>query len=209
MKRTLLSLLAGATLAAGAPAIASAQGWMGYDQRQVQLDQRIEAGIRNGRLTATEANRLRDEFDDIVRLESRYRWGGFTASEQADLNRRYDDLANRIRIERRDGQQADRRGGRWENLNQRQAEFRQRLDQAVRDRRLTQRQADDLRREFDTVANIERDYRRGGLTVQERADLDMRMDRLQSNFRAQVSANQYGYGYGQSPNLFDWLFGIR
>ncbi len=54
-----------------------------------------------------------------------------------------------------------------------------------------------------------RDYRRGGLSQRERADLDRRMDQLQANFRASVQANQYNNGYGEAPNLFDYLFGIR
>ena len=36
-----------------------------------------------------------------------------------------------------------------------------------------------------------------------------RFDQLQANFRASVQTSQYGYGYGRSPNLFDYLFGIQ
>ena len=83
------------------------------------------------------------------------------------------------------------------------------LDRAVADRRLTPRQAQILRAEFDSLARLEQRYRQGGLTRAERADLDTRFDRLQANFRASVSASSYGHGYGQAPNLFDYLFGLR
>ena len=66
-----------------------------------------------------------------------------------------------------------------------------------------------LRSEFRSIAALEQQYRRGGLTARERADLDRRLDGLQANFRASVNTTQYGYGYGQAPNLFDYLFGIR
>jgi hypothetical protein len=214
MKRTLLPLLAATALGLAIPAVAGAQTWMSINQRQAQLDQRIDAGVRSGQLTPAEAARVRAEFQDILRLESAYRRDGLSYQERAELDRRFDMLESRVIAERRDDQrrygQNDRYDyDRWQNLNQRQAQFNQRLRRAVRDRRLTQRQADNLRLEFDRIARIERDYRRGGLTRSERADLDARMDRLQLSFRQSVNANQYGYGYGQAPNLFDYIFGIR
>jgi hypothetical protein len=211
MTRTFLSLLASTTLALAIPAVASAQTW-NVNERQAQLEQRIAAGQRNGGLTAREADRLREDFRAISRLERDYRPGGLSARERQDLDQRFDQLSQRIRVERTDNQgrpQAGRRVDRWENLNQRQAQFRQRLNTAVADRRLTARQAADLRVQFDSIARLERDYRVNGLTPRERADLDRRLDQLQASFRRSVQANQYNYGYGQAPNLFDYLFGIR
>ena len=63
--------------------------------------------------------------------------------------------------------------------------------------------------EYDAIARLEQSYRRDGLTRAERADLDVRFDRLQANFRASVNADSYGDGYGEAPNLFDYLFGMR
>ena len=179
------------------------RGWANINQRQAQLDQRIDTGIRNGQITRQEATRLRAEFQTIARLENQYRRNGLTAAERADLDRRFDRLESQVARDRRD------RDARWENLNQRQAQFQQRLDTAVRDGRVTPRQAMSLRSEFRSIAALEQQYRRGGLTARERADLDRRLDGLQANFRASVNTTQYGYGYGQAPNLFDYLFGIR
>lgn len=78
--------------------------WMPIDRRQDQLDRRIDRGVRDGRLTRAEAVRLRAEFRDVARLEARYRMNGLSAYERADLDRRFDRLAARIRWEARDNQ---------------------------------------------------------------------------------------------------------
>ena len=116
MKKTLISIAAVSTLAAAAiPAIASAQpygghgGWQNINQRQANLDRRIDQGVRNHSLTPREAQSLRYEFRQLVRLEDRYRRGGLNNWERADLNRRFDALSARIRFERHDRQ--DRRYG--------------------------------------------------------------------------------------------------
>jgi hypothetical protein len=214
MTRKLITLLAATAACVTLPAVASAQqGWLNINQRQAQLDQRIDVGVRNGQITASEAARLRAEFSDLARLEARYRMDGLSMNERADLDRRFDGLSMRIRAERADNDRyriGDYRPGRWNNvnLNQRQAQFQQRLARATRDGRITRIQANNLRAEFRTIARLENQYRRGGLSARERADLDMRLDRLQTNFRATVNANQYAYGYNSAPNLFDWLFGL-
>ena len=79
-------------------------GWRSIDQRQAQLDRRIDQGLRNGSLTRREAWRLRAEFRDIARLEARYRMNGLSGWERADLDRRFDQLSAQIRYERHDNQ---------------------------------------------------------------------------------------------------------
>ena len=78
--------------------------WTSINQRQAQLDRRIDRGLRSGDLTRSEAQRLRVEFNRIARLEARYRANGLSNWERADLDRRFDRLAAQIRYERRDGQ---------------------------------------------------------------------------------------------------------
>ena len=77
-------------------------GWRSINQRQAQLDQRIDRSLRNGAISRREANGLRNEFRAIARLENHYRRGGLTRWERADLDRRFDGLQARIRMERRD-----------------------------------------------------------------------------------------------------------
>lgn len=78
------------------------RNWQPINARQRQLDARIDAGIRDGSLTRREAANLRAEFQDIVRLEARYRRDGLNRSERADLDRRMDRLSAIIQAERND-----------------------------------------------------------------------------------------------------------
>lgn len=102
-----LTMMAASALALSAGA-ASAQGWSRWDDRgpvagrEAALDHRIEAGVRSGRLTRQEAWRLRAEFREIVRRADIYLANGLTRWERADLDRRFDRLSTRIRIEARD-----------------------------------------------------------------------------------------------------------
>ena len=72
------------------------------EDRKLRLERRIEQGLRSGQLTDDEAELLRDEFDDLATLEARYRVGGISSWERADLDRRMDRLADRIGDERTD-----------------------------------------------------------------------------------------------------------
>lgn len=121
--KTLAMALAAATaltVSVGAGA-AAAQGWYGgngwnddrgewvhIERRKMQLDRRIDQGLRSGQITNREARRLHDQFNDIARVEYRYSRNGLSRSEMADLDRRFDRLAAQIRWERRDD---DRRYG--------------------------------------------------------------------------------------------------
>ena len=78
--------------------------WVSINQRQAQLDRRIDQGVRNGSLNRREAYRLRTEFNQIARLEARYRVNGLNGWERADLDRRFDSLSAQIRAERHDDQ---------------------------------------------------------------------------------------------------------
>lgn len=200
MKRTILTLLAATTLTAAIPAIASAQSqWLSINQRQANLDARIDAGVRSGQLTGPEAANLRTEFRNIAGLEANYRRSapGLTAPERADLDRRFDVLSGRITIASND---LDRRGnpGVWQNINDRQKRLDERIDRAQRNGRLDWREARSLRAEFRAIAQLEANYRksRPGLTVAERADLDRRFDHLQDRIHDESRDRQYGYGYG-------------
>lgn len=106
IKTFAVSALSVALLAGGvAPAVA--QSWQSINQRQANLDRRIDVGVRNGSLTRAEARNLRSEFRQISRLEARYRANGLSLRERRDLDRRFDLLSARIRYERHDRQ--DRR----------------------------------------------------------------------------------------------------
>ena len=188
--------------AVGLPA--SAETWISINQRQRLLDDRIDAGVRSGQLTAPEAARLRVQFHDLANLEARYRVGGLSSWERRDLDRRFDQLSRNIRVERHDEQAAqgwfggrgwlDRRGV-WMSVNARQRELDRRIDTGVRSGRLTANEAQNLRHEYRRIARLERRYRRNGLSNSERADLDRRFDQLASHIRWEATDSQLGYGY--------------
>lgn len=108
--KTILAVAAAAmtaTLAFAAPA--SAQPWQNINQRQAQLDHRIDMGVRTGRLTRNEARSLRAEFNQIARLEHVYRRSnGLSMAERRDLDRRFDRLSFQLQAELNDRQRTRR-----------------------------------------------------------------------------------------------------
>ena len=183
MKKFALMIAGLGIAAATVPAATAQAGWQNINQRQAQLNQRIDQGVRNGGLTRAEAVRLRAEFRGIADLEIRYRRSapGLTLAERRDLDRRFDALSRKIRVERQDNQGA----GNWWNINQRQAVLDRRIDQGVRNGQLTRAEAVRLRAEFRGIVALEARYRqsRPGLTTAERADLDRRFDVLARKIR--------------------------
>ena len=119
MNKMLLAAGAFSALAIALPAAAQSWGGDPIHQRFRQLEERIERGAERGRLTRQEVRSLRVEFRQLVNLDSRYRRDGLNRWEAADLQRRIDGLALRVRYERRDGEDRwdDRRGrdGRWDD----------------------------------------------------------------------------------------------
>jgi ABC-type microcin C transport system permease subunit YejB len=105
MKRLAMSLTAVAAVLAIAPAAAQAAPWQSLNQRQANLEQRIDQGVRSGSLTRQEAQRLRGELASLDRLETRYRRsGGLDPRERADLDRRFDQLSAQVRFQKHDAQ---------------------------------------------------------------------------------------------------------
>ena len=174
---------------------AAAQSWQSINQRQANLDARIDAGVRSGDLTRNEAMRLRAEFRDLARLEAHYRASyGLSPAERRDLDMRFDRLSARIRFERNDWQDRDRYDRNWMPINQRQRIIDNRIDRGIRDGRLTRSEAYRLRTEYGRIAALEARYRRNGLSYQERRDLDRRFDRLDARLSAWLNDRDRRYG---------------
>jgi hypothetical protein len=92
-------------IAAPAPAAAQSRGYGGYDYRygdamvERQLDQlrrQLDAGVRSGGISRSEAISLQDELQDIARLEDRYDRSGLSVAERSDLQSRLIRLRDRI-----------------------------------------------------------------------------------------------------------------
>ena len=192
MNRLLLSVVATSSLLGALATPLSAAPWQSINQRQAILEARINEGIRNGVLTRSEAIVLRGEFKTLDRLETNYRKsdGYFTERERADLDRRFDALQKRIKIQRRDAQV---RPSRWIPINERKNELDRSIDQGVRRGSLTRTEAIELRGEFRTLVKLEEEYRRsrGAFTLEERVDLDRRLDRLSRRVSAERRDRQH------------------
>ena len=102
MKAMILAGLGFATIAV--PTVDEVQRWTPIAQRQGQLQQRIDQGIRSGALNRREANRLQSDLRGLSQLEYRYRrsGGGLSVSERNDLDRRYAMLTRQVRFEKHD-----------------------------------------------------------------------------------------------------------
>jgi hypothetical protein len=106
MRHVLVTVAAASALLASLPVAASAAPWTPINQRQANLEHRIDQGVRTGDLNRREAQRLRERFRELARLESHYRRSGgrLTMAERADLNARFDQLSQRIYAQRHDPQ---------------------------------------------------------------------------------------------------------
>lgn len=126
MKKTIFAALAAATAVTAVAGAASAQPYGGPDrrdgryeerwernninQRQAEIERRIDAGQRRGALTRNEATSLQNEARGIARLEVRYRYNGLSGWERNDLNRRLDSLEGRLWRQARDDDRTYRYG---------------------------------------------------------------------------------------------------
>ncbi|MBL8771677.1 MAG: hypothetical protein JNK30_09875 [Phenylobacterium sp.] len=78
------------------------RGDYNLNKRQNHLQNSIERGVRLGSLTRWEARRLQAEFNEVARLEARYRYNGLSNWERSDLDRRFDRLERQIQLARSD-----------------------------------------------------------------------------------------------------------
>jgi hypothetical protein len=174
------------------------QGRRPFGQRREQLDTRIDAAVRDGSLSRSEADQIRREYDDIVRLEDQYAAdGNVSAQQRNDLRTRYRALSQRVGNDNYGqgyGQTGYQNDGRWQPMSTRSADFEQRINAGVRNRTLTQTEATRLRSDWRTLAQVEANYQRGGLDAREQADLWARYDAID---------NRLG-GFGSDRNTARW-----
>ena len=95
MNKAILTLAAMAA-AACAAGTASAAQFQPIGQRLSTLEQRIDQGVRNGAISRSEADSLHVGVARIRLFEAQYRRGGIDSNEQADLGRRFDNLARHV-----------------------------------------------------------------------------------------------------------------
>lgn len=79
----------------------------------------------------------------------------------------------------------------WQPINARLSNLDRRIDVGLRNGQLSRREAARLRAEFNSLLQLEANYRRGGLTGWERSDLDRRFDRLSAQIRYERADGNY------------------
>jgi hypothetical protein len=119
MNKLWTTMAALSALAAAAPAVG--QSWSGAgastQARVQQLEAWLEAGLRRGTIHRSQASRLRSQAQQLRDLEARYRIGGISSRERADLEMRIDNLDSQIRYAERWGYRAE--DHRWGDDDQR------------------------------------------------------------------------------------------
>ena len=162
--------------------------------QQATFNTRLEAQVRSGALQSWSADRIRSDYDALVRLEADYgRDGRFTTQERQDLTARYDALTTALE----QGGYGDDLGG-YQSVAAGRAAFERRIDAAVNARRLNRTDATRLRADHAALIRMESEYQRGGLTARERQDIGARLDALD----VRIGDGGYGGGNGtwqQSP----------
>ncbi len=142
--------------------------------QQTAFNARLDAEVRSGALQSWSADRIRTDYDALVRLEAEYgRDGRFTTQERQDLTARYDALTRALQ----DGGYGDDVGG-YQSVSDGRIEFDRRVDAAVSARRLSRTDATRLRADYAALIRMEAEYQRGGLTARERQDIETRLDAL-------------------------------
>lgn len=173
------------------------QGRRPLQERRVDLEARIDAGVRDGSISRTEANRLRADYNALVQLETRYAADGrLTAQERADLRDRYRALSQRVGDARDDYGYGDGYDN-WRPLADSRATFNQRLDTGVRNRTLTRAQATRLATDFNALVQLETSYSRNGIDARERQDLQARWADLNRRVGDDWRDGGYDTGFGQ------------
>ncbi len=171
------------------------QGRRPFEERRPQFEARIDGAVRDGSLSRNEADQMRREFNDIVRLEAQYAAGGsVSAQQQTDLRMRYRALMQRSTNQgyQQAGLEDD---GEWQPLSNHSREFEQRVNEGLRNRQLTQTQARQLRTDWRNLAQLETNYRRNGINAREQTDLWTRYNAIN---------DRLGSGFGDDRNTARW-----
>jgi len=150
------------------------------DNRIAELQRRIDAGKRSGKLTADEVYRLQSTLNRIKEKVAKYRKDGFvTREERSQLNEMITTLEERIREEKSDDEAV-----RKDSFERRIAELDRRIDAGVRGGQLTRDEARNLRNALERVREKDARYRSdGALSNEERMALNQMLNSLEERIR--------------------------
>ncbi|WP_439546758.1 hypothetical protein [Sandarakinorhabdus sp.] len=192
------------------------QGQRPFEQRRQRLDSRIDAAVRDGTISSSEADYMHREYNEIVRLEAQYGANGqITQQQRGDLRTRYRAMTQRINSQHSNGfnggqngyqnggQNGGQNSGQWQSIAQQNNLFEQRLGEALRNRRISQAEANRLRNDWRTLAQVEGQYQRSGIDAREQADLWTRYNAIDARMGGVMGGMQAG-GFGNDGNTQRW-----
>lgn len=139
------------------------QAWQPLTERSADFERRVTAARSARAITLAESNRLRSEWQNLMRLEAQYRSNGIDVRESADLD------ARRMGLERRLGRFADQTEvtNSWTLLETR-------INTAENNRSLNRNQLARLRDQHGDLVRLDAAWRRIGMGTTEQAYLTRR-----------------------------------
>jgi hypothetical protein len=168
--------------------------------QQTTFNTRLDSQVRSGAITQYSADRIRSDYDALVRLEAQYAQDGrFTTQERQDLTSRYNALTSALN----DGGYGDDLGG-YQSAADGRTDFEARVTAAVNARTLTRTDATRLRSDYAAIVSAEAQFQRDGLSARERQDIEARLDAID----ARVPGGNYGNGGWQQQTPRDRLTAI-
>jgi len=153
------------------------------DVRQAQIQKRIAEGLASGRITHSEANRLNNDFDSIVKQEAQFRAdGGLSYGESLTLGISLEQLTRRVETAIANGRIN------FPDVDSKQRDIDIELAAAVASGRLALKDAQDFRTEIDRIAAAEFAYQQsgGGMSPAEVQMLLTDLDKLQATVDARL-----------------------
>lgn len=142
------------------------------------IDKQVAAAIINGRLTSDEARSIKAEKDRLTALEFQCRTsdGRLTAGESILIASEWEKLRRDVKRQTQDKERD------LSDIDVRQARIQKRIAEGVATGRITQREADRLGKEYDSIAQQEAQFRAdGGLSYGESLTLGISLEQLTRN----------------------------
>ncbi|MBX9668222.1 MAG: hypothetical protein K2X93_11410 [Candidatus Obscuribacterales bacterium] len=168
--------------------------------RQAELNSRIDAGLRSGKLTSAEGTRLKASAATIANLESRLRGGGLSPSERSSLNDELNRLSREIERQINDFETAQNLRNRWTppvfnydfgSVDRMQADQERRITEGLRSGKLSPREAERLRQKLAEVAQLESRLRRSGLAWNEARVLTDRLELIGDQIDSELNDGKF------------------
>jgi hypothetical protein len=178
------AILASAVLAglAATPAMAQGTYTPNIDQSQQQISARIQQGLQSGRITASEAQQLYRRDREIDLREARAKGDGYVTPQEREQLRA--DLASLGAEVERLIANREVVGSPTGGIDKRQFNIGQRIDDALRNNRISPREAQMLHGREHAIERQEASYKADGVVTQrELTALSNEVDRMVYNGR--------------------------